>query len=81
MVLVELSEARETSPGRCWRASTAEALGAILVVVVSRRLCRDGLLEYVSLWGEVESELSAGSAVGREVIIITWVLTCCSEPP
>jgi hypothetical protein len=41
---------------------------------VSRRLRRDGLLEYVSLVGDVESELSAGSAVGREVIIIAWVL-------
>ena len=78
--MVELSEARETSPGRCWRASTAEPL-VVGILVVSRRLRRDGLLEYVSLVGDVESELSAGSAVGREVIIIPWVLACCSEPP
>ncbi|KAH8645222.1 Serine/threonine-protein kinase [Alternaria alternata] len=81
MVLVELSEARETSPGRCWRASTAEPLVGGGILVVSRRLRRDGLLEYVSLVGDVESELSAGSAVGREVIIIPWVLACCSERP
>jgi hypothetical protein len=80
MVLVEVSEARETSPGRCWRASTAGPLDEA-ILSVSRRLRRDGLLEYVSLWGDVESELSAGSAVGREVIIITWVLACCSERP
>lgn len=80
MVLVELSEARETSPGRCWLASTAGPLGGA-ILSVSLRLARGGLLEYVSLWGEVESELSAGSAVGREVIIITWVLAGCSERP
>lgn len=75
----EESEARETSPGRCCRASTAGLFGRLLVV--SRRLAREGLLLKVSLAGDAESEVGAGSAGGREVIIINWNLARCSERP
>lgn len=96
MVFVEESEVRETSPGRCERASTAGLFGRILEAAVegvvvaeeeewweelSRRLAREGLLLKVSLAGDAESEVGAGSASGREVIIINWNLARCSERP
>ena len=82
---MEESEARETSPGRCWRASTAGLFGRILDE--SRReggrLAREGLLLKKSLAGEAEreSEVGAGSAGGREVIIINWNLARSSGRP
>jgi hypothetical protein len=83
MVLVELSEGRETSPGRCESASTAGLLEEILVV--SRRLAREGVVVVVvgkaKVEGDVGSELKTGSAGGREVIIINSILACCSERP
>lgn len=87
MVFVEESEARETRAGLSWRASSAGLLGRSLVVVVavvvegSRRLAREGLLLKVSLAGEAESEVGAGSAGGREVIIINWNLARSSGRP
>lgn len=85
MVFVEESEARETRAGLSCRASSAGLLGRSLVVVVvvevSRRLAREGLLLKVSLAGEAESEVGAGSAGGREVIIINWNLARSSGRP
>jgi hypothetical protein len=80
--LEEESEARETSAGRwCWRASTAGLLGRVLGSS-SRRPREFGLGLVLkakeSLAGEAESEAEAeadegaGSAGGREVIIINW---------
>jgi hypothetical protein len=50
------------------------------ILVFSRRLAREGLLLKLRLdAGDVESELEARSAGGREVIIINSILARCSE--
>ncbi|KAH7380659.1 hypothetical protein BKA66DRAFT_127003 [Pyrenochaeta sp. MPI-SDFR-AT-0127] len=74
----ELAEARELSPGRLGRASTAALLDEILVV--SRRLDREALAGKVKLEREdVEIEVTGPPGSGREVMIINSILARCSE--
>ena len=71
MVGEESSEARDTSPGRAGRASTAAALDGI-VVVGARRLARDVLaVDAVLAVRTLEvagDEVTRSMCCGREVI-------------
>ena len=81
MVFVELSEARETSPGRLGRASTAAA-GWEGMVGGSRGLVREGVgrVKQLAEGVDVESEVAECAGPGREVII-TSILARCTERP
>lgn len=67
----EISEARDTSPGRAGRASTAAALDG-MVVVVARRLARDVLAVDAVLAERTlevaEDKVTGSMCCGREVI-------------
>jgi hypothetical protein len=67
----ESSEARDTSPGRAGRASTAAALDE-MVVVIARRLARDVLaVDAVLAVRTLEvagDEVTRSMCCGREVI-------------
>lgn len=82
MVFVELSEARETSPGRLGRASTAAAVEEGMLEV-SRELGREavaGKVKQLAAGVDVESEVTGWAGPGREVII-SWMLARCTERP
>ena len=69
----EISEARDSSPGRAGRASTAAALdGMVLVVVGARRLARDVLavdaVLAVRMLEVAGDEVTRSMCCGREVI-------------
>ena len=75
--LGELAEARETSPGRLGRASTAASLEEMLEA--SRRLARERLAAKVKL---EKADGEGGPAdSGREVMIINSILARCSKRP
>lgn len=80
MVFVELSEARETSPGRLGRASTAVACWEG-ILKDSRGLVREAVAGKVKQLAEgvdVESEGTGCAGPGREVIINS-ILARCTE--